>query len=232
MPHSDPKKPAIIANGQTETAEIKASSARSPGRPKSDQKRKQILHGASELLLSKGYSNTSMDAVAKASGVSKQTVYSHFTNKDALYNAIIESKCQQYQIEEASICINTQALEDILYQIGHRFIQLLRDDNVVAMYKLVIGESNQNTHVAQLFYDAGPLHSVKIVAKLLAQHPQSQLSNEHATEMAHDFFNLLKGDFHMMSMLHLPVNFDQESQLLHAQKVAQKTVTLIGLYSA
>ena len=38
-------------------------------------KRRQILNGAREVFLAKGYEGASMDAIAKASGVSKGTLY-------------------------------------------------------------------------------------------------------------------------------------------------------------
>ncbi len=50
------------------------------GRPKSAEKRKNML-AAAEL----GYSATTMDLVAAKANVSKQTVYSHFKNKDDAY---------------------------------------------------------------------------------------------------------------------------------------------------
>ena len=62
------------------------------GRPKSDLKRQSILEAAAGLFLEHGFSQTSMDLVANTAGVSKQTVYSHFNNKDALFSAVIELK--------------------------------------------------------------------------------------------------------------------------------------------
>ncbi|MFT6270302.1 MAG: TetR/AcrR family transcriptional repressor of mexJK operon [Alphaproteobacteria bacterium] len=202
---------------------------RAPGRPKSLAKRQQILSCASELLLSLGYNNTSMDAVAKESGVSKQTVYSHFNNKDALFNAVIESKCEMYQVEEASVCIEDQPLLEILGSIGLSFIRLLNDDNVIAMYKVVIGESKQDSRVAQLFYDAGPLHSIKLVSKLLMNHPQSKLNAEQAYEASLDFFNLLKSDFHMRGILHLPYELTETKQQTLALSVANKTMAILSM---
>lgn len=207
----------------------KTSATRSVGRPKSAQKRKQILQGAADLLLAKGYSHTSMEAVAKASGVSKQTVYSHFTSKESLYRAIIESKCEEYQIENASVCVDSQALEEILRGIGYNFIQLLQDENVIAMYKVVIGESSKNSEVAQLFYEAGLQHSCRIVATLFTLHPSSQLSPDCALEAAHDFFNLLKSDFHMLSMLGLSYTLSESEQLALSKKVAKKTLAIMPL---
>lgn len=202
---------------------------RTAGRPKSLQKRQQILICASELLLTHGYAKTSMDSVAKESGVSKQTVYSHFNNKDALFNAVIESKCETYKIEEASICVANQPLGSLLNTIGLSFIKLLNDDNVISMYKVVIGESKQDSRVAQLFYEAGPLHSIELVSKLLMEHPDSLLSLAQAKEASHDFFNLLKSDFHMRGILHLPYEFPESKQKLLAKNVSAKTLAIINI---
>lgn len=52
-------------------------------------KRDAILAAAVELLLAQGYDGTSMDAVAAAAGVSKTTVYAHFSDKAQLFNAVM-----------------------------------------------------------------------------------------------------------------------------------------------
>ena len=79
------------------------------GRPKSEEKHNLILHSASCLFIENGFANTSMDNVAKASGVSKQTVYSHFDNKDALFKAAITKKCQSYQLDTNQLMQGTNA---------------------------------------------------------------------------------------------------------------------------
>lgn len=65
-----------------------------PGRPKDLAKREAILEAAKALFLSLGYANTSMDAVAAAAGVSKLTVYSHFTDKQTLFCSAVMATCQ------------------------------------------------------------------------------------------------------------------------------------------
>jgi TetR/AcrR family transcriptional repressor of mexJK operon len=209
--------------------QVSQPKSKGQGRPKSNQKRLAILECASDLFLQQGYTHTSMDEVAKVSGVSKQTVYSHFKNKELLYTSVIEQKCDQYQIDAAGVCIDTMPIDLILKNIASRFIQLLVDPGVIAMYSVVIGEAKNNPKVAQLFYNAGPLHSVDIVAKLLSKHPQTQLSTDFAKETSHDFFNLLKAEFHMLSMLHLdydsPLSFENEL----SEKVVRKTLALIEL---
>jgi AcrR family transcriptional regulator len=61
------------------------------GRPRSERARKAILEAAAELLLARGLSAVSMDAVAERAGVSKATIYRWWPTKetlalDALYN--------------------------------------------------------------------------------------------------------------------------------------------------
>jgi AcrR family transcriptional regulator len=61
------------------------------GRPRSEKARLAILEAAGELLLARGLSAVSMDAVAERAGVSKATIYRWWPTKetlalDALYN--------------------------------------------------------------------------------------------------------------------------------------------------
>ena len=53
-------------------------------------KRQVIVRAATQVFLESGYGTASMDTIAAVAGVSKQTVYSHFGAKDALFEAIIE----------------------------------------------------------------------------------------------------------------------------------------------
>ena len=54
------------------------------GRPRSERARKAILEAASELLLARGLSAVSMDAVAERAGVSKATIYRWWPTKETL----------------------------------------------------------------------------------------------------------------------------------------------------
>ncbi|WP_157411117.1 TetR/AcrR family transcriptional regulator [Actinoplanes rectilineatus] len=62
-----------------------------PLRPSSVRKRAAILDAARERFLADGYDRTSVDAVAAAAGVSKRTVYDHFTDKDGLCRAVFQT---------------------------------------------------------------------------------------------------------------------------------------------
>src|SRR5438477_89804 len=53
---------------------------------RSTRKRRAIVEAATAAFLRDGYRGTSMDEVAAKAGVSKQTVYKHFADKERLFS--------------------------------------------------------------------------------------------------------------------------------------------------
>lgn len=62
------------------------------GRMTGDKRREQILQTAFDLFSQRGFSGTTTKDIARASGVSEAMVFKHFSSKDELYGAIIETK--------------------------------------------------------------------------------------------------------------------------------------------
>ena len=55
---------------------------------RSSRKRSAILDAATELFLTREYAGTSMEDIASAAAVSKQTVYKHFSDKETLFREV------------------------------------------------------------------------------------------------------------------------------------------------
>lgn len=53
-------------------------------RSRSTEAHEKVLNAALELFAERGIETTSMDAISQASGVSKATIYNHWTDKEAL----------------------------------------------------------------------------------------------------------------------------------------------------
>ena len=52
--------------------------------------RDKILHNATEMFLNLGFKSVTMDDIARNSGVSKKTIYAHFSNKTDLVEAVTD----------------------------------------------------------------------------------------------------------------------------------------------
>ena len=77
-----------------------------------------ILKAAEEILVEKGYHETSMDEIAARVGVAKGTVYLHFPSKENLLVAIFERDMQQFlqSLDEVIVLsmTNREKLEALL----------------------------------------------------------------------------------------------------------------------
>lgn len=180
------------------------------GRPKSVEKREKILSSASDIFLVHGFSATSMDMVASKAGVSKQTVYSHFSNKDTLFSAVIDHKCHEYRLDPEHLFGDQDSPRDVLMKTGKQLVNLLRDPDVINMYRVVMGEVTSTPHVAELFYEAGPKNGFDMLARFFVQCPLMKLTEKDAHKMAVTFFNLIKGEYHMKELFGLPCDLSDE----------------------
>lgn len=165
-----------------------------PGRPKDLAKRQAILEAAQVLFLRHGYEGSSMDAIAAEAGVSKLTVYNHFTDKETLYAAAIKAKCEE-QLPQLIFDQSDEApIETVLNRIGMAFDSLINSPESIALHRLLISTVGQEAKLAKLFYDAGPLRLVNEMDQLLRRADQKgQLRVDKPQEAAEHFFCLIKG---------------------------------------
>ena len=54
------------------------------------QRREQLIDAALEVILERGYARISIEAIARAAGITRPVVYDHFANLNRLLHAVIE----------------------------------------------------------------------------------------------------------------------------------------------
>jgi TetR/AcrR family transcriptional regulator, mexJK operon transcriptional repressor len=135
--------------------------------PRSVRKRRAILEAATALFLRNGYLGTSMDEVAAHAGVSKQTVYKAFTDKESLFAEIVTSA-----VREAADPVYAEVLEledtgDIeadLRRFARRLIARVMQPQILQLRRLVIGESGRFPELGRTFYEQGPGRTIAALA--------------------------------------------------------------------
>lgn len=140
------------------------------GRTKCQHKHQNIVSAAVDAFLSAGYNGSSMDSIAEAAGVSKQTLYSHFGGKEGLFKVAIQTCCEEQNLN-ADLFQREADCEQILRDFAFAFSALVTSDDVISSMRTVIAEAEQYPDVAQMFYSAGP----QVIKNLLADYLQSQV---------------------------------------------------------
>ncbi|MDD0972362.1 TetR/AcrR family transcriptional regulator [Pseudomonas fontis] len=191
-----------------------------PGRPKDLVKRQAILDAAKALFLTHGYASTSMDAVATAAGVSKLTVYSHFTDKETLFVSAIEATCTAQLPELIFELPEGVPLEAVLFKIGCGFQALISSDHSVKLTRLIMTLGTQDPKLSQIFFEAGPLRVLREMEALLLRADQRGLLHiEQPAKAAEHFFCLLKGAANYRLLLGYAPALDAEAAEAHVREV-------------
>jgi TetR/AcrR family transcriptional repressor of mexJK operon len=135
-----------------------------------------------------------MDAIAAEAGVSKLTIYSHFTDKDRLFSAAVEATCME-QIPELYVDAGPQQpIEQVLLSIGRGFHQLVNNDQGIELHRLMAAQAGINAPMTRLFFEAGPQRIISQMERLLIQADHSgQLRIPCAQTAADHLLSMLKG---------------------------------------
>jgi AcrR family transcriptional regulator len=137
-------------------------------RTKSEEKRVLILDAAVELFTEQGFSNTSMDQIARQAGVSKQTVYSHFGNKEDLFVGAVGCKCAAHSITP-DLFEPQPDLHQQLLEIARQFTALIQSREAIQVLRTCMAEAETYPELSRLFYNAGPARLTGMMSELLTQ---------------------------------------------------------------
>lgn len=145
-------------------------------------KREQILQGAMQVFLQQGYAGTSMDRVAEVAGVSKNTIYNHFRDKEGLFTALIEHiTSDRFQIVFGKVPLEGEP-EIVLRKIAEKLLAtIMSDREYISFLRLLIGESERFPQLAQLFVSNLPKKVLSLLGEYFRSHPEINLPNPEAT---------------------------------------------------
>jgi TetR/AcrR family transcriptional regulator, mexJK operon transcriptional repressor len=108
-----------------------------------------------------------MDEIAARAGVSKQTVYKHFADKERLFSEIITAKVDEIANPNTNELLklgDAGDLEHDLRRFARRQLRAVMDPRHLQLRRLVIGESGRFPRVGRLFYERGPGRTIDALA--------------------------------------------------------------------
>jgi TetR/AcrR family transcriptional repressor of mexJK operon len=161
---------------------------------RSAQKRRAILEAATEAFLRQGYLGTTMDEIAAEAGVSKQTVYRQFADKESLFSEIVLGTIDQAGepffsgIESLD---GSGELEAELRQIARQLVGVAGDTRLLQLRRLVIGEAGRFPELGRTYYERGPGRSTEGLAAGFRRLAEKGLLRIDDAELAAQHFNWL-----------------------------------------
>lgn len=167
----------------------------------STPKRDAIVRAAAKLFLESGYGETSMDAIAAAAEVSKRTVYSYFSGKDVLFEAVMTDVCES-RSDMANSELPNRPAEEVLSCVGRGFLKTVSSDIVLTTFRIAAAESVRFPELGETFYRAGPQRSIQNLASYFrAREAAGELVVPEPELAASQFLALVKSDFFVRLVL-------------------------------
>ena len=166
-------------------------SASDPRRKRQAEKRTALLEAATVVFLAEGYAGTSMQAVADRAGVSKMTLYRHFKDKEELFLAMFFEHCMRSR-GRATVEPARDVPEAIaaLEEFARGFVQAFTDPGMLALFRMLIGETGRFPQLGKTFYDHGPRQEIADIEVILS----GLLPPREVRGRAEAFFYLALGD--------------------------------------
>jgi TetR/AcrR family transcriptional repressor of mexJK operon len=134
---------------------------------RSSRKRRAILEAAAEAFLRNGYRGTSMDEVAALAGVSKQTIYKHFSDKERLFSEIVIGRVDQASdpvVEEVLRLRDSGDVERDLVELARSLLAFVMQPQLLQLRRLAIAEADRFPELGRTFYERGPGRTIGALA--------------------------------------------------------------------
>jgi TetR/AcrR family transcriptional regulator, mexJK operon transcriptional repressor len=158
----------------------KRKSAR--GRPPAHEvaiRAERLIDVATEVFLDKGFKGASMSEIARRAGASKQTLYTRYPSKAALFAALVERKASHLFAAIGPLG-EGRTLRETLAHCGSELLELIVSKEARGVHRVVIAECVEFPELGEIFWDRGPGRTRAMLANYLRA--QQKLGNIHCGE--------------------------------------------------
>ncbi|HEV8459305.1 MAG TPA: TetR/AcrR family transcriptional regulator [Gaiellaceae bacterium] len=167
-------------------------------------KRNAIVEAAKRVFLRRGYTEASVDAIASEAGVSKQTIYNHFGDKEQLFLTVIQTAQRDAEAEARGAVGDDPGLtlvEDFLGEsndldrdlraFAQRSARFALREDIVALRRLVVAEAPNHPELVAEWGRRRPELELALARAIDRQSKRGVLDVPDAALAAHQFVLLI-----------------------------------------
>jgi TetR/AcrR family transcriptional repressor of mexJK operon len=194
-----------------------------------------ILDAGWELFLERGVEATPIEAIAAKAGVSKVTLYTHYSDKTALFRAAVEREmerieaAQQRPVGDGRIATIAEQLR--LFGLG--IMTFLTSKPAIDFYSVVAGELRRHDELARAFYALGPgrtRHNLAgVIAAATARGELVAVDPEHAAD---ELFGMWQGFTNFQMSLGIEIDAVRQGLPRRVERAVALFLRLYGRQTA
>jgi TetR/AcrR family transcriptional repressor of mexJK operon len=141
-------------------------------RSKPTKKELEVLNVASDYFLSHGYKGTSINAMARDSGISKESIYRYFSSKKALFEAVIAKELTEYKerLHSLDFQFDSIPLDEALRKTAESILAAVTTERTLGLRRLIFQEARTAPDIGQYYYEVGPEEAYRNLEHIFALH--------------------------------------------------------------
>src|ERR1700738_1600050 len=143
--------------------------------------RARLRAAAHRLFLQQGYLATSIDAILAEAGISsKETLYRHYANKEALFvDVLSQLTMEQPGFSEKLAALPTPydlpSLQQVLTLLAREILSMMSQPGYLPLVRMIIAEAPRFPQLGTLFFSTVTQRGLAIITALLQEARQQQI---------------------------------------------------------
>jgi TetR/AcrR family transcriptional regulator, mexJK operon transcriptional repressor len=142
---------------------------------RTQQTRERLRAAAHRLFLQQGYLATSIDAILAEAGISsKETIYRHYANKEALFVDVLSHlTMEQPGFSEKLVALPTPhdlpSLQQALTMLAREILSMMSQPGYLPLVRMIIAEAPRFPQLGTLFFSNVTQRGLAIMTTLLQE---------------------------------------------------------------
>jgi len=163
-----------------------------PSKAAAAQLRDRILDVATARFLANGYGATSIEAIAKATRMSKRTFYHRFRDKAALFEAVVRRLVDEWLPTFEAPLRDAAPIDAVLRRSAGEMLAVAMSPKAMALSRLMRAEAHQFPQLAHTVHEYGFLRGVERIADLLTRAAEAgHIARIDTSFAAEQFFHMI-----------------------------------------
>lgn len=171
--------------------------------------RERIIEASADLFRQSGY-DVSMDAIAQAAGVSKQSLYNHFGSKEELFKSIITMRAAAMRAPLTASGPDREPRE-VLLDVARQYYTLAFTPRSMGFLRTIVSASQRFPEIGADFYEAGPKQTLEVLIEWVEREERlGRLNTRNPRLAAEHFLSLLLGHIQTKGLLGLDAAISEQ----------------------
>jgi TetR/AcrR family transcriptional regulator, mexJK operon transcriptional repressor len=150
-------------------------------RTRTQQTRERLRTAAHRLFLQQGYLATSIDAILAEAGISsKETLYRHYANKEALFVDVLSHLTMEHPGFSEKLAAlppphDLPSLQVALTQLSREILSMMCQPGYLPLVRMIIAEAPRFPQLGTLFFSTVTQRGLAIITALLREAHEQEI---------------------------------------------------------